>query len=356
MNRIRTAAFVLLISSVLACQPYTWVGGTVFYPPGTDHTNAQYHLCIEVYGERGRAFADRTSKTVHVVIQDGKTTVLEREYRVIAASLRWSVNWGSVGDLRITFFEHGDFIPGGRPSGEPAKVPRLVFSVAFTHDESHGSFVEAVAPAEVLEQDTQELLRENKRHIIEIYFEDTMENQARILRAAEVVAANHSLRNHEVSAGPVGRLAEWSGSDFSVEVQRYDSSHLVAVGLEDYGKPALSQDFSLALLALPGVARTRRFASINFRSRSEDPRTTIDIVKAIAGKYSLSQIESESMFTVAKFGIQDLQVVVEFFPSDGRIKVYVEDFGWHNQFAEIENALRSGLRVGAEGNASGSQR
>jgi hypothetical protein len=59
------------------------------------------------------------------------------------------------------------------------------------------------------------------------------------------------------------------------------------------------------------------------------------------------------MFRVASFGTQGLQVTVDFFESDGMMKVSIEDFDWHTDFAEIERALREELTADGGGHAAG---
>jgi len=44
---------------------------------------------------------------------------------------------------------------------------------------------------------------------------------------------------------------------------------------------------------------------------------------------------------------------VDFFESDGTIRVSIEDFSWHSEFADIEQALRSGLNADGRGHGAG---
>ena len=112
MRTLQTASLVLVMLMLPGCRMYTSVGQTVEYPPGSDYRSAQYHLVIGVDGARGRAYVDRTSKSVHATIWKGETKVLEREYRLTAADLNWSVNWNTLDQLRITFWEYGAPVPG----------------------------------------------------------------------------------------------------------------------------------------------------------------------------------------------------------------------------------------------------
>ena len=353
MRKLRTASLVLMMSIVSACRMYTSVGQTVRYPPGSDYASAQFHLVIGVDGARGRAYADRTLKSVHVTIWKGETKVLERQYRLAAGSLRWNVTWNTLDDLRITFFEYGNPVSGKDQAGDLTRVTRQVFAVAFTFDKTAMSFVEAPAPVAIVDQIAQDAARENKRYIVEIYFEDSADNEVRILREVASLAGSHDLQSKAPPAGLVGRLAEWSAPDFSLAVQRYDSLHQVAVEIQDYGDRKRASDFAGRLRALPGVARTRRFASVNVRSGPQDPDAMVQIVRPIAKEYGLTQMDKKGMFTVARFGTEGLHVTVDFFESDGTIRVSIEDFSWHSEFADIEQALRSGLNADGRGHGAG---
>src|SRR5262249_41731773 len=142
--------------------------------------------------------------------------------------------------------------------------------------------------------------------------------------------------------------------DFSLAVQRDDSLRQVAIEIDDSTGHDLATELALGLRAIPGVVRSRRTASVKFRSRPQDPDTTIRVVAPIAAKYRLNQLERKGMFTVATFGSPGLQVDVDFFESDGTMKVLIEDFSWHAEFADIEQALRAGLNAdgGVHGQAA----
>ena len=127
MRTLQTASLVLVMSIVPACRMYTSVGQTVQYPPGSDYASAQYRLVIGVDGARGRAYVDRTSKTIQVTIWEGKTEVLAREYRLTAGSLKWNVTWNTLDDLCITFFEYGNPVSGKEQADDLTKVARQVF-------------------------------------------------------------------------------------------------------------------------------------------------------------------------------------------------------------------------------------
>ena len=64
-------------------------------------------------------------------------------------------------------------------------------------------------------------------------------------------------------------------------------------------------------------------------------------------------MDKKGMFTVARFGTEGLHVTVDFFESDGTIRVSIEDFSWHSEFADIEQTLRSGLNADGRGHGAG---
>ncbi|HSF17850.1 MAG TPA: hypothetical protein VLK65_20085 [Vicinamibacteria bacterium] len=285
---------------------------------------------------------DRSAKIVRLSVKSSeKHVVLEREYRIDAGDLRWYSTWPERGDLRIIFFQYEDALATEERVFELRKVPRQVISLAFTHDETTGSFVEALAPAVVTEENARYDARENTRQISGIYFSDSVENEARILEAVAGLAINHDLSRKEMQAGLVGRLAEWSAEDFSLEVQRYESSQEIGVLLEDYGNRDLSRKIAEEVLVLPGIARTRHFVSVNFRLGLQSLNAILQVVEAIAKRHGLMEMQPQGMFGVARYGAEDLEVSVDYYELDGRIKVSLEDGGWHAEFSNVENALRS---------------
>jgi len=128
---------------------YTQVGGTRHFPPGSDHNTAQYHLVIAVRGARGRAYVDRTTKTVYVTIWKRETKMLERLYEVTAASLEWAVTWDEADDVGVLFFEFPEGI--SIHSEEALRAPaREVFALRFTRDAQSDRFVEYLVPSDVV--------------------------------------------------------------------------------------------------------------------------------------------------------------------------------------------------------------
>src|SRR5438034_11567206 len=103
MRTLQTASLVLVMLMLPGCRMYTSVGQTVEYPPGSDYRSAQYHLVIGVDGARGRAYVDRTSKSLHVTIWKGETKVLELEYRLAAGALEWNESWNTRDATRLSF-------------------------------------------------------------------------------------------------------------------------------------------------------------------------------------------------------------------------------------------------------------
>jgi hypothetical protein len=168
---------------------------------------------------------------------------------------------------------------------------------------------------------------------------------ARILQAAQQIAAQHGLKKEAPQPNLIGLLGKWSVGDLFIEVVRYDSLRQISVVVEDYGRRESGQEIASELRLLPAVVTTRRFVSVNFRAASESLDSVIRVVEPIASKYGLRRMKQQRMFNVALFESPDLHISVDFFDSDSKVKVYVEDLGWHSQFEDIERALRSGLNT-----------
>lgn len=339
VSRLLIVAGLLLLGS---CRSSTWVGGQACYPSGAERESADFCMFVNIEGGAGKAYVDRSRKRIYLHISNRRNqVVLEREYSAEAGDLRWLATWPERSSLQVVFFEYRDSAPMKNESKGLTKAPRQIFSLAFAFDESKGLFVEAAAPAAVLQEGAARDARENKRHSIELYYTDSPQTEARALQACERVAAKHDLQRKAPQPGLIGLLATWLGGDLSMALQRYDSSREIGVGLEDYGSGEVSQEIAAELRLLPALVRTRRVVSINFRVGPEGLDSAIRVVESIANKYGLHPMDPRLMFNVARFGVSDLQVSVDFFESDGAVKVLVEDLGWHTQFADIEQALRS---------------
>jgi hypothetical protein len=342
-GQFKIASLVLIVSIASACRESTWVGQTVYYPPESDVANAQYSLVIEVDGARGHAYVDLTTKTIRMAIWKSKIAVLDRQYQLTAGDLQWKVFWSTLNDLRIVFFEYGKPVPENETPAGFSKSARQVFTVAFTFDETTKQFVEAQVPAVVDEQIAENAAKENKRHTAEIYFDDSAENESRIVRVVRDFATKSSLQTRTPPVGEIGRLAEWKAKDLSITVQHHDSLRQVAVEIDDYSGHDVSTELGAIVRALPGVRKTRRTASVNFRALSQDPEATVRIVESITTKHGLNRINGKGMFAVATFATDGLQVEVDYFESDGTMKVLVEDFGWLPDLVEVERDLRIAL-------------
>jgi hypothetical protein len=311
----------------------TRIGGRACYPVGGDRESADFCLFVNIEGGAGKAYVDRSKKTVHLEVVSGRKEVaLERDYTAEAGDLRWLATWPGRSRLEVVFFEY-----------EKPAAPKQIFSLAFTWDESKKRFSEAAAPAAVLQEDAKSNERENKRTNVDLYFADSAQNEARILQAMEQLSAQDHLQKKPPLPGIIGRIAEWSAADLSIDVQRYDSLHQIAIELEDYGRPELSEEIATKLRLLPAIAGTRRIRPVNFRTVPQELDHWIGVVEAVAKQYGLHRIGPRRIYDVASFEAPDLRISVSFFESDGRVDVSIEDTGWHAEFAEIERALRSGL-------------
>ncbi len=332
-----------------ACHSSTEVGGYTCYPDGADRDDAEFCVWIDIEGGVGKAYVERNRKTVRLSILNAqKEAVLEREYSAEAGDLGWVSTWPEISDLQVVFYEYSDPQTSSETASGHAKLPRQVFSIALTYNQTAGVFVEALAPIAVLDQASQYNNIENTRHIVEISFLDTEENETRILELLRELAGSRGLQIDEPQTGIIGRLAECSARSFSAHVQRYDSLGQLAVLLEDYGNRELTDDIANRFRDLPEVVATRHNVGVHLRLGPLDLETVIQIVGTVAEEYGLSEGDRLRMFDVAKYGSGGLEVTITHFEREGKVKISIEDSGWHPQFEEIETALRSEFKAGGD--------
>lgn len=285
---------------LVACQSSTHVGGYACYPAHVDQTAADYCLWIDIEGAAGKAFVERSQKRIRLsILTDQKEVALEREYSAEAGDLGWFSAWPELSDLRIIFFEYGETQTPGEENRGPAKMPRQVFTVAFTSDQAAGTFTEAPAPSEVFEEASRRDERENRRHVVEISFIDSEENETRILEDIRNLALDRGLEVEEPQAGIVGDLAEYSAGSFSLVFQRQPSLGRLAVVMQDYGNRELTDYIAGRLRDLPAFVGTRRHVSINFRLGPQDLETVVRSVDAVAAKYGLGKSDRQDTSKVA---------------------------------------------------------
>src|SRR5260370_28492988 len=133
---------VLLLGS---CRSSTWVGGQACYPAGADRASADFCMSVNIEGGIGKPYVERSRKTVHLqVLSRRNHVVLEREYSAEAGDLRWLSTWPERSDLQVVFFEYR---PVEQQAKSSTKVPRQIFSLAFTLDESKELCAQAASPA-----------------------------------------------------------------------------------------------------------------------------------------------------------------------------------------------------------------
>jgi hypothetical protein len=144
----RTLLLSCLIA-ILSCRPHTWVGMNYYYPPGSEPPASQYHLAISVHGAPGHAYVDRAAKTVYLSITSGKTSLLSREYTLVASSLDASVVWDRPDDLKVVLLDG--------PPGESIYMPRnahvplnQLLTLHFAQSSSSHQFGEAILAPEAI--------------------------------------------------------------------------------------------------------------------------------------------------------------------------------------------------------------
>jgi len=134
--------WILLSLLTLSGCMHTVTGVNYYFPPGSNPSNSEYHLWLEVHGASGKAFADRTKKKVIVGIQKGKDSLLLREYELTAASLESDVTWATKDNLKITLF---DFDEGVNiyDRANAYKSGKILLTLNITFDPKSGQFIES---------------------------------------------------------------------------------------------------------------------------------------------------------------------------------------------------------------------
>ncbi len=96
-------AALLVLSGLLGCSR-TVIGGFV------DSPTQKYRMFGRVFGAYGRAFADRTRKTVRITIvlnDPNERVLLRKNYEVVGADVGWDVIWSDDNNLSVTIYDGG---------------------------------------------------------------------------------------------------------------------------------------------------------------------------------------------------------------------------------------------------------
>src|SRR5262249_27995466 len=138
------AACILALALLTQGCLHTWTGRTYYYPEGTKRENSTYRVVLQFDGAAGKAYTDRTAKTVGIAIRSGDTNLLNRRYKLEAADLDAGVTWKTADDLTIYLFEPGPYQSRVLPRRE-------LLRLHFTMDANTGLFVEAPLPVSDVE-------------------------------------------------------------------------------------------------------------------------------------------------------------------------------------------------------------
>lgn len=137
--RLGRSACILALALMSQGCLHTWTGRTYYYPDGTKRENSTYRVVLQFDGASGKAYTERTAKTIGIAIRSGDTNLLNRWYKLEAGDMDAGVTWKTADDLTIYFFEPGPYQSRALPRHE-------LLRLHFTLDASTGQFVEAPLP------------------------------------------------------------------------------------------------------------------------------------------------------------------------------------------------------------------
>jgi hypothetical protein len=127
MRRKALFALPCLVLLFTNCGTRTVVGGY------SDSPDGEYRVYARLYGAYGRAYDDKTSKSVVITLTkkgNEGSPLLKRSYRFTGSSARWDANWQTNGELTVVVFDYG--IGTDRVDGARANLPkRQLLSVSF---------------------------------------------------------------------------------------------------------------------------------------------------------------------------------------------------------------------------------
>src|SRR5262245_45968992 len=88
-----------LLSCGASCRTATFTGGTFYYPPGSSREDSEYRLVVQMVGAPGKAYTDRTEKTIALAVRRDAAVVLgDKHYRAVAGDLHCAVVWDQPDD------------------------------------------------------------------------------------------------------------------------------------------------------------------------------------------------------------------------------------------------------------------
>ena len=124
---------------------HTVVGGSRYYPEKqfmtkADMENVLYRIAVELHGESGHAFTERSKKQIAIWIDKKGVNSFFNKYEVVAAGLDWDVAWTDSGRKPII---HIYEMPAGvsRYDKRAKELQHEVLTLKFAYDEQSDKFV-----------------------------------------------------------------------------------------------------------------------------------------------------------------------------------------------------------------------
>ena len=144
---MKTALYFLaalpLASFLTGCMTHTVISRPSWYPPhlaASQFDQAQFVVYISAHGASGRAYTDRTPKTVYLALVRGEAVKTRAKLTLKAAALEWDVRWPRAGEPLIEFYDLPD---GVSTYDDTAKrLRRVILTKRYRFDPKADAFME----------------------------------------------------------------------------------------------------------------------------------------------------------------------------------------------------------------------
>jgi hypothetical protein len=104
-------AVVALACLSSGCMTHTVISEPSFYPPqlkAYESAEAQFTAYVSAHGASGKAYTDRTPKTVYISLAKRGGSKTTAKVIISAADLSWSVSWKTPGEPVLHFYDLPD--------------------------------------------------------------------------------------------------------------------------------------------------------------------------------------------------------------------------------------------------------
>jgi hypothetical protein len=320
----------------------TTVGGAHYFPPGSDRDSRRMTLHVSVEGERGKAYVATSPKRIYLSV-DAKngTTLLKREYTVVAGDLEWKADWTDPSQLHVVFFEF---------MGPGPEVARTVFSLAFESQGLDGSYLEGHVPRWVAASVASDLDLENQRQIFVLRLALTADNQKAALSVVRTLSKKLGMRSMTIPPHGIGPLAEYTMPGLRLEVTRYDSQGVIQITVEDWDRKQDSEAIRNGLAEL-SIVSTRRVGLVSALLGSGGSESVLAAIRLVAANQGLLQDDDPAPAHLASYRLpaasdatQDAVALTAFrLSSPDRLHVRIEDLDSRQKGLEVERAVRDAL-------------